>query len=137
MSTIHAYAGSSRELKGLLYYVLGGDDGVIRSTSAGTDLQVTEDSPQSRNVRINPGALIYRDAAGQAQSFRLDGVTELAAPENTTGSPRNDSVVIQGSALVFVEGAPPSGSFHLATVANPSGATAITNADITDERTFQ
>lgn len=125
--------------------VAGGDEafeGVIAyGTSPGSVLEVTESSPQARTVTVKAGIAIVEDADGVPQVFRITSATDLDAPANATGSDRNDIVIAKitdtGSELDFISGTTvPANAIKLATVANPTGAGVIENADITDERTF-
>ena len=114
-------------------------------------LEVTETSPTSKSVRVVTGRAVVR-----GKVYWLDADTTLTVPDNTSGNPRIDRVVLEADwatqtvRLKILEGTPAASpspptltqvdgtlwQMSLAQVAVANGFTSISNSDITDEREF-
>lgn len=121
-----------------LRQILGGesnDEGVIPfGSNPGGLLKVTESSPQDRSVDVAPGSCIVNDATGAATYVNITSSETLSVPASPTGT--DIVVVYSDGTLGYISGnTVPNNAMLLATIATPASAN-ITNAEITDERTW-
>lgn len=113
-------------------------DGVL----AQDPLKVTEQTPQALGVTVAPG----RAEMASGTSYNFAAATNLALVTADATNPRIDLVYVSSDGVLsVVTGTPaatpaapalPAGGISLAQVAVAAAATLITNADITDTRTW-
>jgi hypothetical protein len=133
--------------------------GVVPSSAEA--LQVTETGPTSLAVQVSTGAAVILDTRGATGSNKFLAMSGAAAALVTlttadATNPRIDRIVLRvrttelgdastSGSVEVVSGTPagspvapatPTGAISLATVAVGAGVTAITNASITDTRTY-
>jgi hypothetical protein len=147
---------SAETMRRFLAAIAGGSRGVVQSYDE--DLEVVEASPQAQSVDVEPGAaLVGLDDEFVAYINSTDKAVTISA--NSSGNDRIDTIVVEidlsqpagsDTAQVKVVEGTPAGSpsaptltqtatvyqFPLADIAVADGFSVITNANITDRRTY-